>query len=404
MGMTGEQAYALAKKLIESSGGGGGTVDAYTKAQTDNLLIQKVDKEDGKGLFSGSYNDLVDTPTIPTKTSELQNDSGYMTEQAVSDEVNELNSNLVEQKMLGWTVPSECPIQNEVSGNQFIQKVGRVDLGKLDFVKTTVTGVNRFKSKAITDIKMNADNELANIYCDGFTSVKYTELFNKDKVIAIADNTSAYINYSNYSDATLFNNAMCGQYLYYELETPITMTIDGNEVTERINESLDDYYIELDKLGVLVPFSIKFGESFTVSTQDGSKLKPTKIGFYDENETEIENWDLAGWNNKRTITYNIATTAYYVSIYGGSAQKCRIVKSNNDLSRQLSNTQYAVGNIKNDLSDVWTSKTYSVGDYCIYKNSMWRCLVANSVEPSEGSNWTRVTIGSELKRIISMIN
>ena len=94
MGMTGEQAYVLAKKLIEAGGGGGGTVDAYTKTQTDNLLIQKVDKEVGKGLFSGSYNDLTDAPTIPTKTSELQNDSRYMTEQAVSDEVNELNSNL----------------------------------------------------------------------------------------------------------------------------------------------------------------------------------------------------------------------------------------------------------------------------------------------------------------------
>ena len=80
MGMTGEQAYVLAKKLIEAGGGGGGTVDAYTKTQTDNLLIRKVDKELGKGLFSGSYNDLSDAPTIPSKTSELQNDSGYLTE------------------------------------------------------------------------------------------------------------------------------------------------------------------------------------------------------------------------------------------------------------------------------------------------------------------------------------
>ena len=115
-------------------------------------------------------------------------------------------------------------------------------------------------------------------------------------------------------------------------------------------ESLDDYYIELDKLGVLVPFSIKFGESFTVSTQDGSNLKPTKIGFYDENETELENLDLAGWGHKRTITYDLAATTYYVAIYGGSDQKCRIVKSNNDLSRQLSNTQYAVAELKNDLN------------------------------------------------------
>ena len=64
------------------------------------------------------------------------------------------------------------------------------------------------------------------------------EINSKDKVIAISDNRSAYINYSNYSDATSFNNAMCGQYLYYELETPITMTIDGNEAVTQIKNDL----------------------------------------------------------------------------------------------------------------------------------------------------------------------
>ena len=31
-------------------------------------------------LFSGSYNDLIDKPTIPSNTSELTNDSGFLTE------------------------------------------------------------------------------------------------------------------------------------------------------------------------------------------------------------------------------------------------------------------------------------------------------------------------------------
>ena len=79
--------------------GGGSTVDAYTKTQTDNLLIQKVDKEAGKGLFSGSYNDLSDTPTIPSKTSELQNDSGYLTEH---------------QDLTDYATKSD--LENEVSG------------------------------------------------------------------------------------------------------------------------------------------------------------------------------------------------------------------------------------------------------------------------------------------------
>ena len=37
-------------------------------------LDNKVDKESGKGLFSGSYNDLTNKPSIPTKTSDLTND------------------------------------------------------------------------------------------------------------------------------------------------------------------------------------------------------------------------------------------------------------------------------------------------------------------------------------------
>ena len=41
-------------KEIENASGGG-TVDAYTKKQTDNLLLNKVDKVDGKGLSTNDY-------------------------------------------------------------------------------------------------------------------------------------------------------------------------------------------------------------------------------------------------------------------------------------------------------------------------------------------------------------
>ena len=38
-------------------------------------------------LFSGSYNDLTNKPTIPTKTSDLTNDSGFITSSALTDYV-----------------------------------------------------------------------------------------------------------------------------------------------------------------------------------------------------------------------------------------------------------------------------------------------------------------------------
>ena len=41
----------------------------------------KVDKEPGKDLFSGSYEDLTNKPTIPSLTSQLTNDTGYVTQE-----------------------------------------------------------------------------------------------------------------------------------------------------------------------------------------------------------------------------------------------------------------------------------------------------------------------------------
>ena len=42
------------------------------------LLSFKVDKEEGKGLFSGNYYDLINKPNIPSKTSQLINDNNYV--------------------------------------------------------------------------------------------------------------------------------------------------------------------------------------------------------------------------------------------------------------------------------------------------------------------------------------
>ena len=47
----------------------GDTTHAPSGDAVHDALSEKVDKETGKGLFSGSYNDLTDKPTIPTVPS-----------------------------------------------------------------------------------------------------------------------------------------------------------------------------------------------------------------------------------------------------------------------------------------------------------------------------------------------
>ena len=74
-----------------SSGGGGGTVgdvvwgnikgDITNQIDLQNELTIKVNRAElSRVATSGSFNDLLDKPTIPTKTSELTNDSGFLTE------------------------------------------------------------------------------------------------------------------------------------------------------------------------------------------------------------------------------------------------------------------------------------------------------------------------------------
>ena len=77
-----------------SSGGGGGAVgdvswgnikgDITNQIDLQNELTIKVNREElARVATTGSFNDLTDKPTIPTKTSELTNDSGFLTEQTL---------------------------------------------------------------------------------------------------------------------------------------------------------------------------------------------------------------------------------------------------------------------------------------------------------------------------------
>ena len=82
-----------------SSGGGGGVGDVSwgnikgdIKNQIDlqNELTIKVNRSElSRVATSGSFNDLLDKPVIPTKTSELDNDSGFLTEQTLKTINNE---------------------------------------------------------------------------------------------------------------------------------------------------------------------------------------------------------------------------------------------------------------------------------------------------------------------------
>lgn len=56
------------------------TNNVYTKSETDTLLNTKANTNDLSTVAtSGNYNDLNSKPTIPTNVSDLNNDSGFIT-------------------------------------------------------------------------------------------------------------------------------------------------------------------------------------------------------------------------------------------------------------------------------------------------------------------------------------
>lgn len=139
-----------------------------------------------------------------------------------------------ELKVLGWNVPSECPIKNELNGNQFVQRVGRVDLGSLawELNQGSQSGVGRFSSNAnsISNVK---ENSVA--YCvKGYSYVRYATS-DKSYWFDVSKNC-IYIQDNDTKDATSFKSAMSGVYLYYELATPNTFNVEGSEIVESIGK------------------------------------------------------------------------------------------------------------------------------------------------------------------------
>lgn len=89
------------------------------------------------------------------------------------------------------------------------------------------------------DVKNPVDDDIViNIYCRKYISTSANSTLSVDKSIAIDSVQEILIKDSSYTDATALKNAMKGVYLYYELETPITKTIDGNEKVVEVAEDV----------------------------------------------------------------------------------------------------------------------------------------------------------------------
>ena len=158
----------------------------------------------------------------------------------LSEENAQQDTEAIDLKMLGWSVPKECPIQNYVdSDGVFHQRVGRVDLGSLDW--RYETRPSRFNAN-FSSVKFVSNTTPIVAYSTKYDIYSFNTAINKDKAIGVFGSNGiasilAVLD-SSYTDADTFRNAMQGVYLYYELAEEILIKVDGNEAVTQIKNDL----------------------------------------------------------------------------------------------------------------------------------------------------------------------
>ena len=242
----------------------------YLNGLTDKHLLFRTYGSDGS--FIGSVVGITKLIyTVPSNVYELRfvvyehvtlND---LTNGAVRVNVEKGSKDIIDLSMLGWIVPEDCPIQNEVNGTQFIQKVGRVDIGTLQLAQQ-LDPTRSLYHCSVPNIKPESSRDTAiNGYCYGWTAVSRA-LHWEDGMFSYYSNSSdsnvVFITTHNYADVDAFKQAMKGQYLYYELATPITTTIDGNEIGETVSDVRKETTVNLLPVS-LSSTSTKNGVTFT---------------------------------------------------------------------------------------------------------------------------------------------
>lgn len=166
-------------------------------------------------VSKNANNETLDTFTIPAEVQALD---GY-----------------------GWGVNNTCYNYIDFETKKFVKKIGRVDLGSLNYTYSSSAFISSDISSLIK--KPTTNGTIANVLCKMYeTKSQYDVVNTYDKAIGVNTGGSVYISNSNYTNASDFKTAMSGVYLYYELATPVETDI---------SEYIEDNIIEVEAGGTI---------------------------------------------------------------------------------------------------------------------------------------------------------
>lgn len=217
----------------------------YMPAYTGNNPVQII-----QGYMTSVSNNATVSFTPPVNAFALETDL-----QVLSGNISELSNELLDIKMLGWSVPEDIEIRNYIgSDGKFHQRVDRIDISQLAW-ELSLSDANCFHVRTDSSVKYKASNDVK-IFCDRyeFIGVKNSSPFYGDNgelscyAVASSPSRELYCHDTSFDTATEFIEGNAGVYLYFELADEVVLDIDGNEAIEAIKKKLNGIPNVIDNL------------------------------------------------------------------------------------------------------------------------------------------------------------
>ena len=185
------------------------------------------------GGFSGDYNDLINKPTIPSKTSDLVNDSGFITIDDLDASQNHIHGNLPTLEKITADKISEWDNKSNFSGD-YNDLINKPDIPVIDVDKSYVDeGLNRKSDKEHSHDDLYPHKET--IYTIDEIDEKFLDVLNEkvDDVVLTDDN---FLNF--YANKILIKS------IKIEVSSQGNSNVSSEEIEELKNTKIDN--IEVD--------------------------------------------------------------------------------------------------------------------------------------------------------------
>lgn len=151
-------------------------------------------KWNNKSDFNGSYNSLTDTPTIPSKTSQLTNDSDYTTKKYVDDEI-------AKAQIGGGDVPN---LSNYATKEELSTKVDKV-MGKSLIDDTEIERLKTIKNYNDSEIKASLEQKANKNELHSHENKSVLDSINQDKITSWNNKSNFDGNYGSLKNAPILS-------------------------------------------------------------------------------------------------------------------------------------------------------------------------------------------------------